>query len=64
MSQGYPTRRQVEVAGLIGLTGWLRWLPSPNDENREIMDLIVRRHGELKAADPAAAVHASKVVGW
>lgn len=60
----WPTLAQVEAAGIVELTGWVRFLPSPDDAHRPILVRILERHAALKAADPVAAVAASKSVGW
>lgn len=64
MSPDYPTLEQVEAASLEQLTQWQRFLSSPTDENRPTLERIMARHAELRAADPAAAIAASKSVGW
>lgn len=64
MSQSYPTMDQVEKAEIFSLTTWIRFLPSPSDENRPVMERIVERFREIKRADPGAVVAASKEVDW
>ena len=64
MTRGYPTFEEVERAGIYALTSWMRFLPSPDDEARPILDLIMERYKDVKASDRAAAIQASKDVGW
>jgi hypothetical protein len=61
----YPTLEHAKTAGIVYLQECVRYLPSPaNDAQVEIMNAIVKRYNELKAANPADAVAASKAVGW
>lgn len=57
----YPTVAEVEQAGAVALQRWVRLLPSPTDEQRDVMDLIVRRYRQLPSGD---RIEASKSVGW
>lgn len=58
---GYPTPDQVESASAEALQRWVRYLPSPTDEQRPTMERILARYSEL---DADARVAASKRVGW
>lgn len=60
----YPTLNEVQNGGPIELQRWMRFLPSPTDEQRSIMELIVDRYLEMKQKDPGAMVTASKAVGF
>lgn len=60
----YPTSDEIERAGLETLVVWNRYLPSPTDEQRPILERIVARYRDLAEQDPAAAVRASRRVGW
>ena len=62
--QGYPTMEDVEVADQTQLMRWVRYLPSPNDDNRPILVRILERQAELCESDPAGHTQASKDVGW
>lgn len=64
LAQGYPTLAQVAAADQRQLLAWSRFLPSPTDENRQVLDAILLRSRELRTADPAAFTAASKAVGW
>lgn len=57
----YPTIEQVDAASAEDVVRWVRFLPSPNDEQRPIMDRIVKRNRELPDEE---RVKASKAVGW
>ena len=56
----YPTVEAVEDATPRQLIVWLRFLPSPTDEQRPAMDLIVNR---WQALDQTTRTTASKSVG-
>lgn len=61
----YPTLREVETASDTDLQRWNRFLPSPADDDQQrVLEKIVDRYNERKAADPDAMVAASKAVGW
>lgn len=62
--QGYPKMWEVEQAGQQQLMRWARHLPSPNDDNREIMDAILARQSALRAVNPDGYTQASKDVGF
>lgn len=64
MTRRWPTLEEVEAADVRQLLSWNRFLPSPTDEERPAADRVFKRLGELKAADPAAFVAASKDLGW
>lgn len=64
MSRGYPTMEQVEAAGQGALMSWSRFLPSPTDENRPVLDRILARQAELREENPGGYVAASKSAGW
>jgi hypothetical protein len=57
----YPTMDEVERADAVSLTRWVRYLPSPTDAQRDIMDRIIARRQALSDGDKIAA---SKEVGW
>lgn len=57
----YPTMEQVEAASAVELVGWLRFLPSPTDEQRPVLERIIERRNALPADERVAA---SKAVGW
>lgn len=61
MSQGYPTLPEVEDADARQLVWWVRYLPSPTDENRPTLIRIIERRNALPEAERVAA---SKAVGW
>ncbi|MDQ1584537.1 MAG: hypothetical protein QOF36_2591 [Microbacteriaceae bacterium] len=56
----YPTAEQVEAADVRQLLGWVRGLPSPDDEHRPLLDRIIERMQALREQDPSAYVSASK----
>lgn len=58
---GYPTLEQVGNADVYNITRWLRFLPSPVDEDRPVMDAIIAKRGTFTDAE---RVRASKDVGW
>lgn len=65
MSVFFPSLEAIEAADIRQIIAWNRRLPSPrNDDDVEALNAIVARMGKLKAEDPAAAVAASKSVGW
>lgn len=57
----YPTLEAVDQADAVQIVGWYRFLPSPTDDKRPIMDRIVER---FQALDPEERTRASKQVGW
>lgn len=57
----YPTLEQVDEADAVTIVGWYRFLPSPTDDKRPIMDRIVARFQALPQEERTAA---SKQVGW
>lgn len=61
MEPSYPTMAEVEQADPVSLTRWVRFLPSPDDAQRDIMDAIIKRRQAL--SDPVK-IAASKAVGW
>lgn len=63
-SQGYPPMWEVAQAGQEQLMRWTRYLPSPNDDNRLVMEFILKRQTELKKSNPLGHVAASKRVGF
>lgn len=59
----YPTLKEVESANRYTICGWYRFLPSPNSEAKEqvnIMDRICDRFKELGGFTPEI----SKQMGW
>lgn len=65
MTMTYPTVEQVNDSGINAVLRWNRFLPSPrNDGEVAVINAVVKRLAKLKAEDPAAAVTASKEVGW
>ena len=59
----YPTMEQVEAADIVALTSWVRRLPSPDDDDRPVLERIMARYHAAKISNPSAAVAASKAVG-
>lgn len=57
---GYPTEEQVEAADAVDLQRWLRYLPSPTDAERPVMDRIIACWQVLPRDERVAA---SKAVG-
>lgn len=62
-TQGYPTMDEVHAAGAMQLMRWSRHLPSPNDDNRETMEAILKRQEIMRTIDPTGYTRASKAVG-
>lgn len=60
---GYPSAGQIEAAGLDSLIWWMRFLPSPSDDDRPKMERILERAADLRGRDGAGWVAASKRVG-
>lgn len=71
----YPTIGEVNLAGRLPLARWSRFLPSPGScaiggsrptfdkklkEEKEILDLILKRFDELGGMTPSI----SKQIGW
>ncbi len=56
----YPTMIAVEVADRVQLLRWSRYLSSPDEHQRPIMDRICKRQQESGGVTPAL----SKAVGW
>ena len=62
--QGYPSLADVEQADQTQLIRWVRYLPSPDDDNRPILERILERQAKLREGDQAGYIQASKDVGW
>lgn len=61
----YPTLNEVEKANVEQTLRWNRFLSSPNDQNEvDIISRILERLKDLRSADEAAYVAASKRIGW
>ncbi len=61
----YPTATQIEAAGVRDLLGWNRFLPSPaDDKQRELLNRITARLGEVRGQNPDAYTEASKSLSW
>ncbi len=62
----WPTVQQVEESSdYEQVMRWQRRLPTPaNDDELTVLNAVMKRYGELRAADPGAMVAASKAVGW
>ena len=56
----YPTMAEVEAATRYQLLRWTRYLPSPDDEHRPILERIMARQKETGGITPEL----SKKVGW
>jgi hypothetical protein len=56
----YPTMDQVNLASRVQICTWYRFLPSPDDEHRPILERIIERFKELGGFTPEI----SKRVGW
>lgn len=59
--RSYPTLAEVEQASVDQLVAWNRYLPSPSDASRPVLERIIERLGEARQEDRVAA---SKAVGW
>ena len=61
----YPTVEQVNAADQRQLLSWTRFLPSPSDDAQiEVLNVAMDRQAELREANPAEFVAASKSLGW
>lgn len=60
MTATWPTPAEVEAADMRQLLAWVRYLPSPGDVDRPVLDRIVVRLREKRVADPAGYTAASK----
>ena len=56
----YPTMAQVESADRVQLLRWTRFLPSPSDEKRKVLNRILARQQATGGITPEI----SKQVGW
>ena len=61
----WPAAEQIKRAGIEQCIRWHRFLPSPNGKRqRELLQTLATRMGQLRSSDPDGYVAASKKVGW